>query len=490
MNKKVFNWFLNLNIPALKDNNKNEIIKIFSDHITTIGPIFKSYLGLIIEILFTCLSAIIMSIAFDWRVGLICIGLIMIFIAYSKLLMWANSRLVVDIESFDYLSETISNIKLIKAFNLKENLLEFIIEQERQICTKASIFNHISHYYVEGGFYVLIFCVVAFINYIGGLFILELNLSTLISFTGSSSLLSITAMLQLMIIKYIGDFNFVNMSMTKLGEILGGKYKDLSTTNYKTQEQGKQALLKSNYDTNNNNNNNDGIQSKYEKAAYETNCNNENMNSNNPIGLQSSKNIRGKIEFRNVSFSYSAEKNKSKVLNNVSFIIRPGTKVGFVGTSGSGKSTIFQLLLRFFEPNEGEILLDGKSIKDFDPRELRDFFSGVFQEPDLFERSIYDNLKYGNLNSTKEEIAAAALIAQVPLKLLDENSTQTINQISGGQKQRIAIARCLLKKRKIFFFDEATSALDVNTEKKIIFNLDRYFSSLEEKTTQLIIAHR
>ncbi len=202
-----------------------------------------------------------------------------------------------------------------------------------------------------------------------------------------------------------------------------------------------------------------------------------------------SKEIKGKIEFKNVSFTYS-EASQTKVLNNVSFLIHPGSKVGFVGPSGSGKSTIITLLLRLFEPSEGEILLDDINIKDYEPNILRDLFSGVFQEPDLFERTIYENIQYGNLNANEEEIASAALIAQVPLKLLKKSTNQSIKEISGGQKQRIAIARCLLKQRNIYFFDEATSALDVNTEKKIAINLDWYFQNLIEAKTQLLVVHR
>lgn len=108
----------------------------------------------------------------------------------------------------------------------------------------------------------------------------------------------------------------------------------------------------------------------------------------------------------------------------------------------------------------------------------------------MFERSIYDNIKYGKLNATQEEIVAAGLMAQIPIDLLNPNNKQTISQISGGQKQRIALARALLKQRNIYFLDKATSALDINTETKINYNLDNYFSNFGEAKTILVIAHR
>lgn len=478
----------------MKENSKNEILKFFTEDINTIGFIFKSYLGIGIEVLLTCVSAILMSLIFDWRIGLVCIGIIFIFFTFSIAYLKINSILEVHTVTFDYFSETIANVKLIKAFNLKQNLLNFIIEQEKKIKTRNSVFNHHAHIILDGVFSILLFSVIALLYFIGGKFVIELKISTLSSFTGSSCLFSLALMIQLLVEKNLIDFNFATVSLTRLNELIGKNSTDLNSDSVeifpeKANSKKIKKLEKNKTEfqqENNNNNHKENILKMYENPAF-----NEKSTLNKKIEIKDNEitEIKGKIEFRNVSFSYSAE-SKTKVLNNISFSIEPGSKVGFVGTSGSGKSTIISLLLRFFEPIEGEIFLDDINIKNINANILRDFFSGVFQEPDLFERSIYENVKYGNLKASEEEIASAALIAQVPLKLLKEATNQSINQISGGQKQRIAIARCLLKKRKIYFFDESTSALDVNTEKKIGYNLDCYFNNMKEAKTQLHVVHR
>lgn len=463
-------------MSSLNDKNKNEIIKLFTDDITIVSSIFRTILGLIIEIVFTFVSSIIMSLIFDWRIGLICIGFILILLAMiMKYYNW-NSKLQVDTISNDYFSETIANIKLIKAFNLRENLLKFLISEEKKIKTRAAAYNHILHYVGYGISSFTVYIQLAILNYIGGIFIIEQKITTVSSFTGSSSLLFIYLIITTLIWKYLSDFFYINQSLSKLNVLISTKVS--------------QFISKANAGSINKEISENNTPARYEEvsAAYAKAGDNNKLDTN--LLIKNKKNIKGKVEFKNVSFSYSTEKNKNKVLNNLSFVSQPGLKIGFVGPSGSGKSTIIQLLLRFYEPSEGEIYLDDINIKDFDIKEIRDYFSGVFQEPDLFERSIYENIHYGNLNASQEEIIAAALIAQIPLTLLDDKNKQSIMQISGGQKQRVAIARCLLKKRNIYFFDEATSALDLDTEKKIIYNLDNYFDNLEYSKTILIVAHR
>jgi len=487
ISKKIFNWFLNLNIPSLKENTRNEILNLFTEDINSIRFIFKTYLGIGIEFFLTTIGAIIMSLVFDWRIGLVCTAAIVIIFLFSVVFMILNKKLVTDTVTFDYFSESIANIKLIKAFNLKQNLVNFIIEQEKKIRTRNTVFNHPLHIIINGTLNILLFAIIASLNLIGGIFVIEQKVSTISSFTGSCSLLSITLMILLLVEQNIIDFVFLTISMGRLNHLVGENFKDFNSEETK--------ILAKNKNSNN---------SKKAENIDKLNKKNENKNGDEKAAAYEkpliilgdiegknipSKEIKGNIEFKNVSFSYSQD-SQTKVLNNVSFIIHAGSKVGFVGPSGSGKSTIIQLLLRFFEPSEGEIFLDNINIKNYKPKNLRDLFSGVFQEPDLFERTIYENILYGNLNANEEEIASAALIAQVPLKLLKQSTNQSINEISGGQKQRIAIARCLLKQRNIYFFDEATSALDVNTEKKIAINLDWYFQNLKEAKTQLLVVHR
>ena len=195
--------------------------------------------------------------------------------------------------------------------------------------------------------------------------------------------------------------------------------------------------------------------------------------------------IKGKSEFKNVYFSYPTKPNQF-VLKNVSFIINPGERIGIVGLSGSGKSSIIQLIERFYDVNKGEILIDGINIKEYNLYELRKKIGLVSQEPVLFKRSIYENILYGKLDSNDEDILEAAKKAGIQNFFNDKNFGTKDNPLSGGEKQRVAIARIFLKNPVIVLLDEATSALDKETENEIQKNI----FELQKGRTCISIAHR
>lgn len=206
------------------------------------------------------------------------------------------------------------------------------------------------------------------------------------------------------------------------------------------------------------------------------------------IGGTNLKSISGKIEFDNVSFAYADE----LVLKNVSFSIMPGERVGFVGTSGSGKSTIFNLITKLYKLESGSILVDDIDIKDVSYSSLRNNLALIPQNPYIFNFTVLDNLKVANPNVTMDEVIDACKKANIYDKIMefDDGFDTEVGEggvtLSGGEKQRLAIARSLLKKSNILLFDEATSALDNITQvqvQKAIYGLDR------DKTI-LIIAHR
>ena len=205
---------------------------------------------------------------------------------------------------------------------------------------------------------------------------------------------------------------------------------------------------------------------------------------------ESSKNIKlkGNIKFNDVNFSYTEQ----KVLNNINLSIECGEKAAFVGLSGSGKSTLINLLLRFYDNYSGEISIDQKDIKSLSLFDLRENISLITQETLLFNESILDNIRYGNMSSSDKEIENIAEISgvskfanQLPGKLNTVVGESGI-KLSGGQRQRIAIARALIKNAPILIMDEATSSLDNLTEKEIQLALDEL---MKDKTT-IIIAHR
>ena len=190
----------------------------------------------------------------------------------------------------------------------------------------------------------------------------------------------------------------------------------------------------------------------------------------------------GKIEFKNVCFSYPT-KPEQIVLKNLSFIINPGQRVGLVGLSGSGKSSIIQLIERFYDVNSGEILIDGINIKDYNLSELRKKIGLVSQEPSIFKRNVYDNILYGKLDATEDEVLNAAKNADISNLINDDDKDRPL---SGGEKQRVAIARAFLKNPSIILMDEATSALDKETENEVQKNIIK----LQEGKTSITVAHR
>jgi ABC-type multidrug transport system fused ATPase/permease subunit len=201
--------------------------------------------------------------------------------------------------------------------------------------------------------------------------------------------------------------------------------------------------------------------------------------------------IKGNVSFKNVAFHYPSRK-EIKVLKEVNFTAEFGQKIAIVGPSGAGKSTIASLLLRFYNINEGEILIDDKNIYDYDLESLRGNMSIVPQDVILFGGTIRENIAYGKPNATEEEILTAAkqanayhFIESFPEKFETIVGERGI-KLSGGQRQRIAIARALLKNPSILILDEATSSLDSESEKLVQEALE----ILMEGRTSIIIAHR
>ncbi|KKI94071.1 multidrug ABC transporter ATP-binding protein [Bacillus sp. SA1-12] len=200
--------------------------------------------------------------------------------------------------------------------------------------------------------------------------------------------------------------------------------------------------------------------------------------------------INGSIEFKNVSFSYS--KNGEKVLRNISFVAHDGQKIGIIGPTGSGKSTFMKLLPRLYDPDEGEILIDGKNIKTMNLENLRASIGYISQKPFLFSGSIKSNLKFGKTSATFEDLTAAskdACAAEFIEKLdgdFDHQLTQSATNLSGGQKQRLSIARAFIRKPAILILDDATSAVDARSEASILEALEIGY----HQTTTFIIASK
>ena len=201
------------------------------------------------------------------------------------------------------------------------------------------------------------------------------------------------------------------------------------------------------------------------------------------------ENVKGGIEFKNVTYSYDGGK---EVLDNISFKIAPGETFALVGPSGGGKTTVCHLIPRFYNINQGEILIDGNDVADVTMESLRDKIGIVQQDIYLFNASVKENILYGRPTATDEEVINAAKRANIHdyILTLPEGYDTVIGErgvrLSGGQKQRLSIARVFLKDPPILILDEATSALDNVTETLIQKSLD----DLSEGRTTIVVAHR
>lgn len=200
--------------------------------------------------------------------------------------------------------------------------------------------------------------------------------------------------------------------------------------------------------------------------------------------------ILGNVEFKDVCFKYRTSSND--ILTNINFEVKQGESLAILGATGSGKTTIVNLIPRFYDCYSGSVLVDGVDVKEYDLKSLRQSISLVLQKSELFTGSIFDNIRWGKPDATLEEVREACRIAQADDFIMSFNDGyDTIigekgSSLSGGQKQRVCIARAILKKPKILIFDDATSALDLNTEARLYKALKEYMSDV----TIILIAQR
>lgn len=201
--------------------------------------------------------------------------------------------------------------------------------------------------------------------------------------------------------------------------------------------------------------------------------------------------VKGKVEFKNVSFAYLGMDNEN-VIENFNLVINPGETIGILGATGCGKSSLVNLIPRFYDVTKGEVLIDDVNVKDYDLQVLRDKVSIALQKPEIFSTTIAENIAWGDDSADIEKIRQAADIAQATEFIdnrtdgMDTQVSQGGHSLSGGQKQRVAISRAVLKNSEILIFDDATSALDLKTEADLYSEL----SVKKYDVTRIIIAQR
>jgi ATP-binding cassette subfamily B (MDR/TAP) protein 1 len=440
LRKQLFEKYLDFQMGYYdyNDHSPGAIISKLNQDTKNITGIALSMVGLAIQMIMSLLVGFCLSIAYSWKLCLIAVSLMPLTVL-GTVFTWKSqkntreARETIEKESGNVITDSISNMKIIFAYNMQKKvakIYEHILVQFDKIIFKASIIHGISY----GVVMLVMFVSFGILFYAGSTFIEDLSV-TLDNMLKSIFTILFAIFGIAMGQQYVGDITKVKEAIADI----------ISTINTKSE------------------------------IPTNTGFN----RSQNEMGL-----LKGKVEFRNVSFSYPT-KTENLVLKNINFTITPGSCAAFIGFSGSGKSTIVQLIERFYDPNNGEIYIDDINVKEHDICNLRANMGLVMEEPIMFKRDVFENIKYGKLNGSEEEILNTADLALIRY-YLTEDKKGIIVQPSGGEKQRIALSRALIKDPRILLLDEITSALDKNTEKEFIENFHR----IKAGRTVVMIAHK
>ncbi len=422
----------------IKTNTPGSLQTQLSSDTTKTNSVAFSMVGTSVQTISTLLIGITLGFIYDWRLSLINLGIVpltVISAAVQHNLQQGFSNLdeVVEANAGAIISECVSNTKSIYCYNMQGKVVHMynrLLEKGAKTANKKSFFNGILFGFSQ---FVMYACY-AVIYYAGGCFM------------------------------YQGTLTMNNMFRAIFSLLFAGFGLGQAQQYVANLSEAKTALVNI-------------FKTIDEKSKIDPV---EISEKNPPAVKKKQSEFKGRIEFRNVSFRYT--QNGKDVLKNINFIIEAGQKVAFVGSSGSGKSTIVQLIERFYDVTEGQILIDDIDIKEYDLVWLRHNMSCVMQEPVLFQTGIKQNIQYGKLNASDDEVIAAAIKAKILHKLQPDAN---IN-VSGGEKQRLALARAIINQPKILLLDEFTSALNSNLEKEILSTLNE----LNDGISTITIAHR
>ena len=440
MRKKVFKKYLELNLGFydIDYNSPGSLLTKLSIDTTKISALVLSIFGSVISAIGGIIFSIILGMIYDWKLGLISTAFLpfTLFFTVFKAYFRANGsqgNYDLKIEAGSLLSECVINTKTIFSFNFQQKAIDLyssILEKENSGNLKTGI--------ISG----LLFGV--------GIFITYACRATLIKCS--------FIFMKKQTLSYENMICALNCLLT-MGGICHSLMLLAEIPKARTSFRSLFHIIKTPSEIN----------------AFEE----ENKDKYFP------EEFKGKIEFKNVTFAYPT-KPENLILRDLSLTINPGQHVALVGFSGSGKSTIIQLIERYYDPVVGEVLIDDRNIKYYNLYKLRKKIGLVSQEPNLFKRSIYENILYGRLDAKKEEVVQAAEKAAIDKFFKNDQQGGKEEPVSGGEKQRLAIARAFLKDPSILLLDEATSALDKESE----IEVQKSLSELQKGRTSVSVAHR
>ena len=439
--KNLFKKYLELEMGFFdfEENNPNGLLSILSVEIYYLKLLFTTILNAMIITAGTIITALIIGFSYDYKLTLIllCFFPLKIFFSFfaGKFKIGGKKKYKeIRIEASSYFSECVANTKTIFSFNYQNSAIETyknILDKETNEYIKDSLL--LSASISSGGFLSFISNSVAY--KCAMIFIRKKSLTFAVMVSVKKTLMSYIQGTDINI-KGFSDYSKVKVAFKSIFRIFN---------------------------------------TPSEINAFEE-FNKDKI---------SAKKIKGKIEFKNVTFSYPT-KPQIRILQNVSFIIPPGARAAIIGNSESGKSTIIQLIERFYDIYKGEILIDDINIKDYNLYELRKKIGLISQEPILFKRGLYENILYGKLEANRAEVFTAANKAAIS-KFLNDKEFH-INEISSsqGEKQRISMARVFLKNPTILLLDNATTSLDQDSENEI----KKKISELQKGRTSVSVTHR
>jgi len=441
MRNNIVKKYLELHVGYfdIEENSPGALLTKLSIDTTQLNSLVLSIVGDIFSTIGTIASGLTFGFIYSWRLTLISICFLP-FIVFAQIINQKSARgnrdkdKKLDIEAGSVLSECVINTKTIYSFNFQKAAVEMylkILDGQKASFIKDSLIKGI--FLGLGAFAT--YASNATIFHYSGVFIANGKLK----YQNMNSAMNATMMMT----------NGVSTGLNGVADL--GKAKKAFKSVFKTMD-------------------------------TETEINSfEEVNKNK----KSAANLKGKIELKNVSFAYPTKPDQ-KILKNINLTIEEGKSAALVGYSGCGKSTIIQLIERFYDVTEGELLLDGINIKDYNLFELRQKIGLVSQEPVLFKRSVYQNILYGRLDASKEEVFEAAKKAKIEKFFNKKEMGTKEDPVSGGEKQRLAIARAFLKNPIILLLDEATSALDKESE----IEVQKSIEILQEGRTSIAVAHR
>jgi ATP-binding cassette subfamily B (MDR/TAP) protein 1 len=437
----VFHKFLQMHMGFFDkpENAPGSLMTRLSSDTTKLNGIVLTMIGVSVQSLVNLVLGLVLGFSYDWRLSLISVAFLPLLAMSGAVQNELKKGLVksdekLDTESGAILSEAVINTKTIFSYNMQGKTSDYydeLILGGKKNIVKSTFITGLSFGFSQ----FVIFITYAVVFYSGGKFIMagSLNFGNMMR-AMFSILFAAFGLGQAQ--QYLGDLSKAKVAIDSIFQILDSE----STINPLDDNE----RLKKNADD-----------------------------------------LKGKIEFRDVTFSYPT-RTDTTVLKNISFVILPGQNVAFTGFSGSGKSTIVQLIERFYDVQTGEILIDDVNIKEYNLTSLRKRIGIVMQEPNIFKRNVKENIEYGKLGSNYDDIVSSAEKAMIGDFFKNGEKGEKDDNVSGGQKQRISIARAILKDPRILLLDEATSALDKNSESEV----QKAIENASENRTTFTIAHR